>query len=339
MTLWLARSGKYGELETDFLNDGRIYQAWDELQDINLSKAKTLDDVRSALEEAFPEEPKGRITNWAGQISVHTLYMQKGDWVVMPLKKKPAIAIGEITSDYTYDSKAKQPFKHYRKVKWLEKAISRSRFDQDVLYSFGAFMTFCKIERNNAEQRVKALVNKTSLPALNIKDAIPDDTGTQSSLEDLAQDQLAKCIISKFKGDKLELLVEEILKAQGYTTYRSPTGPDKGVDILASQGSLGFGSPRICVQVKSSDSPLDRPTLDQLVGTMQRVKADQGLLVSWGGFKESVEKERANHFFTVRFWNQRDLISELQANYEKLDDIIKADLPLKRIWVVADGEQ
>ena len=164
---------------------------------------------------------------------------------------------------------------------------------------------------------------------------MPDDIAMQSNLEDLANDQLAKYIIRKFKGDKLELLVEAILKAQGYTTYRSPTGPDKGVDILASQGSLGFGSPKICVQVKSSDSPLDRPTLDQLVGTMQRVKADQGLLVSWGGFKDSVEKERANHFFSVRFWNQNDLIEELQNSYYKLDDEIKADLPLKRIWVVA----
>lgn len=338
MALWLARSGKYGENEEVFLNNNHIYMSWDGLQDTDLSSATKLEDIRIILEETYPNESKGRITNWSGQISVHRLYMSKDDWVVMPLKKKPAIAVGQITSDYIFDAKSKEPYNHFRNVKWLDKAIPRSRFDQDLLYSFGAFMTFCKIERNNAEERVKAIVHNKQSPIFNIANDVPDDVGIQANIGELAQDQLAQFIISRFKGDKLELLVEAILKAQGYTTYRSPTGPDKGVDILASLGPLGFGSPRICVQVKSSESPLDRPTLDQLVGTMQRVKADQGLLVSWGGFKDSVEKERANHFFTVRFWNQSDLIDQLQIHYENLDDTIKADLPLKRIWVVTEGE-
>ena len=36
---------------------------------------------------------------------------------------------------------------------------------------------------------------------------------------------------------------------------------------------MGFGEPRVCVQVKSGDSALDRPTLDQLIGVMQNVQA------------------------------------------------------------------
>ena len=133
-------------------------------------------------------------------------------------------------------------------------------------------------------------------------------------------------------------LVDGILKAQGYTTYVSPEGPDKGVDILAAQGALGFGEPRICVQIKSGDSPLDRPTLDQLIGTMQNVQAKQGLLVSWGGFKSSVDKEEANQFFRVRLWDQKDLIEQLLKHYDKLDADIRADLPLKQIWTVATLE-
>ena len=34
----------------------------------------------------------------------------------------------------------------------------------------------------------------------------------------------------------------------------------------------------VCVQVKSGDSALDRPTPDQLIGTMQNVQASHGLL-------------------------------------------------------------
>ena len=45
------------------------------------------------------------------------------------------------------------------------------------------------------------------------------------------------------------------LSAEGYITEFSAPGPDGGVDILAGGGTLGFQEPRLCVQVKSSQSP------------------------------------------------------------------------------------
>ena len=92
------------------------------------------------------------------------------------------------------------------------------------------------------------------------------------------------------------------------------------------------------MQVKSGDTPVDSPTLNQLIGCMQNVQADQGLLVSWGGFKSSVEREITTQFFRVRLWNQDDLIDELLANYDKLDEDVRTDIPLKRIWTVVDVE-
>lgn len=87
--------------------------------------------------------------------------------------------------------------------------------------------------------------------------------------------------------------------------------------------------------MKSGDTPVDHPTLSQLIGTMQSVRAEQGLLVSWGGFKSSVEKVRADNFFRVRLWNQDDLIEQLLKHYAKLDAELRTELPLKRIWVMA----
>jgi restriction system protein len=95
------------------------------------------------------------------------------------------------------------------------------------------------------------------------------------------------------------------------------------------------------VQVKSSETPVDAPTLQQLIGAMQSVHADQGLLVSWGGFKSTVESQRPTQFFRVRLWDQRQLVEELLRHYHQLDPEIRAELPLKQIWVVAkstDGE-
>ena len=40
-------------------------------------------------------------------------------------------------------------------------------------------------------------------------------------------------------------------------------------------------------------------------------------------------------FFRVRLWDQNDLIEQLLAHYDQLDDDLRADLSLKRIWTVA----
>ncbi len=225
--------------------------------------------------------------------------------------------------------------------------MPRSNFDQDILYSLGAFMTTCRIRRNNAEERVrkmaangwKAVGGPVSIAATATEgDETDTEEGVTTDLEQAARDQIASLIIARFKGHDMARLVDAILQAQGYTTYVSPPGPDKGVDILAAPGTMGFGNPRLCVQVKSGDSPLDRPTLDQLIGTMQNLNAEQGLLVSWGGFKSSIDKEKASQFFRVRLWDQGDLIKQLLDHYDELDEDLRTELPLKRIWTVALAE-
>jgi restriction system protein len=72
---------------------------------------------------------------------------------------------------------------------------------------------------------------------------------------------------------------------------------------------------------------------------MQNVQADRGLLVSGSAFKATVSKELPAQFFRVRLWTQTELVDELLAHYDRLDEDLKADLPLKRIWTVAAQEE
>ena len=150
----------------------------------------------------------------------------------------------------------------------------------------------------------------------------------------MASDDIERLLIERFPRGAMEQLVKALLEAQGYTVYHSPTGPDGGVDLLAAPGPLGFGSPRLCVQVKGGNTPIGAPVLRDLGGTMNNVQAEQGLLVSWGGFSSEVERQRAAQFFNIRLWDRADLIQELLDNYEALDNTIKAELPLKQIWTV-----
>ena len=342
MALWLIRAGSNGEYEKKFLDENRIYLTWEGLSQ-DLGKIQDRSDLTRIYQETYPDAPTGRIRNNVGQIWAFVKGMKPGDWFVLPSKHKPAIHVGEIKSDYTFVPDAEDPFYHYREVKWIARDIPRSNFDQDLLYSFGAFMTVCQVSRNDAEQRIQKMAKnewKPSSPILTTK-IYAQEVSNESSdgIEDLAQaarDQIAKLIIARFKGHGMARLVDAVLRAQGYSTFLSPEGPDKGIDILAAPEPMGFGEPRVCVQVKSGDTPLDRPTLDQLIGVMQNVQASHGLLVSWGGFRSSVDKEEATQFFRVRLWDQGDLIDQVLTHYDKLDDDIRTELPLKRIWVVAE---
>lgn len=348
MALWLNRSGRHCEHEKKFLDDDRIYLTWGGLSH-DLSKLSDRAALLALLEKVYPQFKKFHRVQNSGQIWAFARRMAKGDWVAVPSKRK-TIHIGEITGDYEFHADAEDPYYHSRSVRWLETDIPRTNFDQDILNSLGAFTTVCQIKRNDAEARVRAMkVNgwksagikpRVTVTADEDEDEVTDETtaAAELDLELIARDQIARLIYSKYSSHGLEDLVQAILNAKGFTTHHSDKGADGGIDILAAPDTLGFGRPRICVQVKSQSSALERPVLDQLVGTMQHVGADQGLLVCWGGFKPTIMKEMPRLFFKVRLWDQNDLIDNFLAVYDKLDDDLRAELPLKRLWAVTASE-
>jgi restriction system protein len=344
MAIWLIRAGSHGENEQKFIQENRVYVTWDGL-DVNLIKLKERTELVAAMTARNPDTKPKAIMNWASQVWPFGHGINKGDLVILPLKSQPAIQIGEVTGDYHFEAGGPDPYFHWRAVKWIGEAVPRANFGKDLLFSFGAFMTICRVQRNNAEQRIAAMRANDWKPETiaavtkSIAVSPATDEGAQdTNLEDLAHDQIAQLISARFKGHGFTRLVEAILKAQGYTTYRSPEGSDGGADILAGAGPLGFGSPRLCVEVKSDDIPIGRPAVDKLLGAVSKFGADEGLFVSWSGFKSNVQKELAASFFKVRLWTQKELLEQLFAQYDHLDEDLKAELPLKRVWMVAAQE-
>ena len=346
MAIWLVRAGKFGEHEAKFLSEGRVYCTWDNLN-TDLEPVSTPIDLKTVLAETYPEVKPKTITHWSGQVWAFSKKIQPGDWVVVPLKGQGTVVIGEVTGAYEFSPEAESPYYHYRTIKWLGDPVPKSYFGQDLLFTFGAFMTICRIQTNDAEQRIRAMWNgglwsqdknlHPSSPSAGSEAA--EDTGTETDLEDAAQSQIIQLIEAKFTSHNLTRLVDAILRAQGYVTYVSPPGADGGVDILAGSGPLGFDAPRLCVEVKSGAAPIDRPTVDKLIGAMTKFNAEKCLFVSWSGFKSTVPKELAQSFFRVRLWSKKELLDALFEHYERLDPEIRAELPLKQIWTVAVGEE
>ena len=44
-------------------------------------------------------------------------------------------------------------------------------------------------------------------------------------------------------------------------------------------------------------------------------------------------------FFRVGFWDQDALIEQLLEQYEQPDEDLRAELPLKRIWMIASQDE
>ncbi len=326
MALWLIRAGRYGERESIAIENNVAAMGWEEMS-TDLSKIENKEELIKLYTKTYPDVKQALLNNHVSQIWRFLKDINIDDLVAMPLKTKNTIQFGIIKGDYQY-KKYSDNVKHTRKVEWL-KEIPRTEIDQDLLYSFGALLTVCQIQRNNAEKRIKGLLGLEKFS----KAPEVEEVG-EIDIDEYTKDQITKYINRKFKGHGLARIVDAILQAQDYTTKISPPGPDGGVDILASGGLLGFDEPKICVQVKSTNSPINVNVLREMRGVMSQVNAKQGLLVSWGGFNNNVFKESKDHFFTIRLWNSKDLLDALFKYYEKFSDELKAELPLKRIWAL-----
>ena len=69
----------------------------------------------------------------------------------------------------------------------------------------------------------------------------------------------------------------------------------------------------------------------------QKLGADYGLLVSWGGFTAPTQKEaRQSNYFNMRLWDSQALLNALYEVYGRLPADIRARIPIKQIWIVAD---
>lgn len=341
--VFVVRAGSSGQDEEYSLDNRMVVLGFQEYP--SLQEAKDYNDIVSIVKKTRPDLKPRATGNYAGQLWAFALAMKQGDIVVLPRKLTSQIAIGRVKGPYSY-KKIGQEYRHTRPVEWIRPDVPRTQFAQDLLYSFGAFMTVCNITRNHAVERVEAVLAGKADPGLSVSEGkpgkslpSPDTEEVNLNLAEMAHDQIVRRIEDRFKGHDLAGLVGAILKAEGWVTRVSPPGADGGVDIFAGRGSLGLDQPRLCVQVKSQVTPADVTIYRTLQGSMQTFKAEQGLLVCWGGFNRAVMNEAKQGYFSVRLWDSRDVVEAIYRNYERLPAEIQAELPLKRVWMLVLEEQ
>lgn len=340
--IWLVRAGSHGEQEHVALEKNIVTIGWNELGDI--SNIRNKEELLQLFALKYPTDKPKAITNKANQVWRFKNEIEIGDLVVLPLKHEPAIAVGKIKSKYKFTKDYEETVSHIREVEWITKDMPRTRLKQDLLYSLGAFLTVCRIQRNDAETRIPEAV-KNYMNGSFSKDStltngdISDDTDENVDLEILGRDQIRTFIDRQFAGHRLQDLVAAIFEVEGYATVVSPPGKDGGVDVLAGKGLLGLEEPRVCVQVKATSNPTGIDLVNGLLGVVTSHGASYGLIVSMGGFTQDARRKAREQFFKVRLWDSDDLIDATLRNYSKLSDEIQAALPLKQVWILVDEDE
>lgn len=345
MTAWIVRAGVQGERDNWALENGLAGGGFVEFPD--LSPATTRDHVRAMAEQAMAGQDKFKIANFVGQTWALRNTIKPGDLIVLPLKTTKKIAFGLCTGGYTHLADQPEERRHAIHVDWKRTDVPRSAFKDDLLNTINGAMTVFSATRNNAESRLRAVMQDgvdpglsgtTSTPAAptvgEASDTIPVDPTPAITIEAI-RDEVRTHLTENFSGHKLTALIAEILRALGYTCEVSPAGPDFGVDILAGRGPIGLDSPTLVVEVKSEHGQIGVPVLNQLQGAVSSHQADQALLVAWGGLNKQAEQLRMTQRLKIRVWTDEEVLDRLFETYERLSESTRSLVPLKRAWVLA----
>ena len=348
MAVWVIKGGRAGQYEDAFLEKGVVCLGFGLRQSI--ADFADRDALRAAAESRNGADQMWRFYQEVGA----------GDLVALPRKRTRQVAVGHFNGPYDYRPEAVgSGVPHVRGVAWQVTDIPRSHFDRDLLNSFGSQLTFSQPGAPNPETRIARIVADylgdrragepdavAPIPTEGPDDepAVTDNFNTDNLNEEIdidreIRDRIIARLRRKFAGARLEHLVASILQTSGYVVAQTRKGADGGIDVLAGKGDMGFGAPRLCVQVKGRVSPVDLAEYDRLRGNIANFHAQHGLLVSLGGFTKPVHDRNEQQFFEIRLWGPDELTQKLLENYDAMPPDIRADIPLRDLKVLDETDE
>lgn len=152
-------------------------------------------------------------------------------------------------------------------------------------------------------------------------------------LEHQCRLQIRDHVDARFGDDGLVELVAAALEAEGYETQIDQYRPR----VMLARDARGPRRPRLIVHVAPSTRLVEMSDLQELNDALEDTQGvDQGLLVAWGGINRLAKPEIRIQFLRFRVWDSDDLLDALFHSYDNLGEELRALLPLKRVWALAD---
>lgn len=323
---WMVRAGRGGEHIDDFREQKLVAMGWAEAGDLTGLSREALTEK---IANVFPQYKKQKAVITASQLFRFCSEMKDGDTVLTYDSSRRVYLIGRIVGPYQYNLNGISDLWHFRKVEWL-KELDRDQISVPTKNTLGAISTLFLISEGPARELSDLLQGKQPMESLPVD--VVDDTNEEDLLRDIQERsrEFIKDRLDNLEWDQMQEVVAGMLRAMGYKTRVSPSGPDRGKDIVASPDGFGFESPRIVVEVKHRNAQMGADAIRSFLGG--RHKDDKGLYVSTGGFSKDAHYEAERASIRVTLMDLDGLVDGVLEHYEKMDAEVRALIPLTKVY-------
>ncbi len=328
-SMWMIRAGEGGFRFEDFKAQSFVSIGWHEVGD--LSKRSTREDFLTAVKSTYPQMRKGQIPSAAGQLFRYVREIEIDDTVITYSSEERVYLVGSVTSAYEFKP-ALGDHPNVRSIHWMGE-INRDSLSVVARNSLGSTLTLFRIPEDVAAEILSLVPTSAQGTTPPLKS---DDISETEQVEDLFRDQQLKSFefikdrVNSLAWDEMQELVAGLLRAMGYKTRISPSGSDRGKDIIASPDGLGFEDPRIVVEVKHRSAAMGSQEIRSFLGG--RHDNDKGLYVSTGGFSKDARYEAERGRIPVTLMDLDDLVKSLLEHYENMDIEMQRLIPLRKLY-------
>jgi restriction system protein len=327
--MWMVRAGEGGVHVDEFRAGSFVAIGWIEMGD--MSALKTRDQFTKAVEKAYPSSRKMQVAVSAGQAFRFVREMKPGDRVLTYDPGKREYLVGTITGDYTYKPSSEGTYPQVRSVQW-DGSVRRDGLSVATRNSLGAIATLFQLPPEAGEE-IEKLAGGATVTAQAAATTVEEETQVELIYKDIQSKafEFIKDKVSQLDWEDMQELVAGLLRAMGYKTRISPSGPDRGKDIVASPDGFGFESPRIVVEVKHrAGSAMGSQEVRSFLGG--RHKDDKGLYVSTGGFSKDARYEAERASIPLTLMDLDDLVRAILEHYERMDADSQRLVSLRKIY-------
>lgn len=327
---WMVRAGEGGYLINDFEREGCVGIGWEGAGDF--TDVRSPEDMRLRIDAAYPDSTAGSRAKSASSAYKFRHAVTVGDRVVSYDRATREYLLGTISGEYQYQPDVIPDYNHIRKTKW-DGRVSRDALKPTSRNTLGSLTTIFEPGEGVLRDLESGLSGGPQLPV-----QVPvGDPSEVEELEELRHDtaerarEFIKDKIRRLSPSEMEELIASLLRAMGYKARVTPTGPDRGRDVIASKDGLGLEPPRIVAEVKHRpNSAMGAPEIRGFIGGLR--EGDRGLYVSTGGFTREARYEDERSNIPIALIDLDELAALVVEHYERFDSDGRALIPLVKIY-------
>ncbi|ECF6041132.1 restriction endonuclease [Salmonella enterica] len=326
--------GDGGKLYDDFRDKQVVAIGWSQFAP-HVKQGLSRSQLLALHQELEPQVKLGSARSGTSQIWRFVNEIQKDDWVITYSPANRTYLLGKVVSDFEFHQEwLDDGMGIVRRVKWNAEEVDRDNLSAATKNTLGSTLTVFQLPDYAVTELLQG--KKTTVAAVaHPTESIEEEEVVSNPLRDmeiLAFEGI-KDSINRLDWDEMQHLVAGVLRSMGYKTQVSPTGADRGKDIIASPDGFGFENPRIIVEVKHRREQMGSQQIRSFIGG--RHKDDRGLYVSTGGFSKDARYEADRSTIPLTLWTLDDLVRALVENYEQVDIETKLLVPLRRTYLPA----